>query len=127
MCNIKCYTETTINFLLPSVGSPSFSFCPFLFPFFLPFLSFFLLSVMLSEESKSSQDKNRRKKKQVVLLGTCGKWALPDSEPVRATLLLYRLTPIKYSMEPPTHSRAEGERGRGREGEGEQGREQGEK
>lgn len=53
-------------------------------------------------------------------MGTCGKWALPDSEPVRATLLLYRLTPIKYSMEPPTHSRAEGERkgGRGRAREG---------
>lgn len=55
----------------------------------------------------------------------CGKWVLPDSEPVRATLLLYRLTPIKYSMEPPTHSRAAGERerGRGREGAGEKNRE----
>lgn len=59
-------------------------------------------------------------------MGTCGKWAPPDSEPVRASLLLYRLTPIKYSKEPPTHSRAEGEREReGREREG--GRELGEK
>lgn len=60
-------------------------------------------------------------------MGTCGKWALPDSEPVTATLLLYRLTPIKYSMEPPTHSRADGGtkggRRRAREGVGRKSRE----
>lgn len=118
MCNIKCYTETTINFLLPSVGSPSFSFCPFLFPFFLPFLSFFLLSVMLSEESKSSQDKNRRKKKQVVLLGTCGKWALPD----QTLSLLERLSSYIDSHQSSTawnHLLTAGQRER----EGEEGRE----
>ena len=55
-------------------------------------------------------------------MGTCGKWAPPpDSEAVRASLLLYRLTPIKYSKEPPTHSRAEGEGERERRGGGKEG------
>lgn len=66
-----------------------------------------------------------RVKSQIVLLGACDKWTPADSEPVRATLLLYRLVLIKYSMEPPTHSRAEGEGERERVSErgGEGGRE----
>lgn len=48
------YTEIICHLILPLVGSPSVSFCPFLPTLFLPFLSFlFPFSVMLSDVSKS--------------------------------------------------------------------------
>lgn len=99
VCTRNVAQKKAFHLILPVADSSSISFCWFCFlpPFFFPFFSFLLLSVMLSEESISSQERTRReeKKTQVVLLGTCGKWAPAESEPVTASLLLYRLTPIK--------------------------------
>lgn len=60
-------------------------------------------------------------KKVVVLLETRGKWAPPDSEAVRASLLLYRLNQLQ---EPPTQQ-GRGRREPGREAERNEGEKSG--